>query len=63
MKDRIIKILLIVLIVVHAASPWIEFAKVGYDGWSELLYNIYQNGIIVVLSVALLRLYNFKDDE
>ncbi len=63
MKEKIIKILLVIFIVVHAAAPWVELASVGYDGWSELLYNIYQNGIIVVLSAALLRLYNSKDDD
>ncbi len=63
MKDKIIKILLVVFIIVHAAAPWVELASVGYDGWSSLLLNIYENGIIVVLSAAVLRLYNSKDED
>ncbi len=60
MKNKIFKILLIILIVVHAAAPFIELAIWGY-GWMELLSDIYSNGVIVVLSAAVLCLYNSKD--
>ena len=60
MKDRIVKILLIVIIILHAAAPFIELARVGYDSLSEMLWEVYDNGVVVALSAAVLRLYNSK---
>jgi len=60
MKDKIIKILLILLIIIHAAHPVAEAAIWGYS-MPEMLSDIYNNGVIVILSAAILRLYNFKN--
>lgn len=62
MKDKIIRILLIILIITHAAHPVLEAAIWGYD-IPELLSDIYNNGVIVILSAAILRLYNRKDKD
>ncbi len=62
MKNKIFKILLIVLIIVHVAAPFVELAVWGYD-WMEMLSDIYKNGVIVVLSAAVLCLYNSKDKD
>ena len=62
MKDKIIKILLIIVIIVHAAHPIFEAAIWGYD-MPDLLTDIYNNGVIVVLGIALFRLYNRKDAD
>ncbi len=61
MKDKILKILLITLIIVHVAHPILEAAIWGY-AIPELLSDIYNNGVIVILSAAVLRLYNSKDE-
>lgn len=63
MKDKIIKIILIALIVIHAAAPFVELAIVGYGSLSAILSDVYANGVIVFLSAAVLRLYNLKDEE
>ncbi len=62
MKNKIFKILLIILIIVHAGSPLLELAIWGYD-LHELLSDIYNNGVIVILSAAILRLFNSKDED
>jgi len=62
MKDKIIKILLILLIIIHAAHPVAEAAIWGYS-MPEMLSDIYNNGVIVILSAAILRLYNFKNKD
>nr|MBQ4318423.1 hypothetical protein [Clostridia bacterium] len=60
MKDKIIKILLIIIIIFHAAHPILEAAIWGYE-IPEMLSDIYNNGVIVILSAAILRLYNSKE--
>ncbi len=62
MKNKIFKILLIALIVISVAHPILEAAIWGYD-IPELLSDIYNNGVIVILSAAILRLYNSKDKD
>lgn len=62
MKDTVIKVLLIAFIVIHVAIPIFTAATVGY-AWSELGVDLYKNGVIIVLSAALLRLYNKKDRD
>ena len=62
MKNKIFKILLIILIIVHAVAPLMELAIWGYD-LPEMLSDIYNNGVIVILSAAVLHLYNFKDKD
>jgi len=62
MKDKLIKILLILVIIIHAASPIVELAVWGYDILA-LLKDIYSNGVIVILSAAVLRLYHSKNDS
>ena len=63
MKDTIIKILLVVLIIIHLLAPWVELADVGYEDLRSMLLSVYENGIVVVLSAAVLRLYNSKDED
>lgn len=58
MKRKVIKFLLIVLIVIHAAAPFWEFAVNGYEDLMAMLADVYDNGIIVLLSAAILNLYN-----
>ncbi len=62
MKNNIFKILLIILIVVHIAHPILRAAIWGYD-LPEMLSDIYNNVVIVILSAAVLRLYNSKDKD
>lgn len=62
MKDKILKTLLIILIIAHIAHPIAEAFLWGYD-IPELLSDIYNNGVIVILSAAILRLYNLKDKD
>ena len=63
MKNRIIKILLILFIIVHVASPLFEAAFYGYDDLAAILTDVYNNAVIVVLSAAVLRLYNSKGSD
>ncbi len=62
MKDKILKILLMILIISHAAHPILEAAIWGYS-IPELLSDIYSNGVIMILSAAVLRLYSYKDKD
>ncbi len=62
MRDKIFKILLVIFIIVHAAHPIVEAAIWGY-AIPELLSDIYNNGVIVILSAAILRLYKSKDED
>ena len=62
MKDKIIKIMLILLMVIHAAHPIAEALIWGYS-IPDLLSDVYRNGVIVILSAATLRLYNLKDKD
>ena len=56
MKDRIIRIFLVIFIIVHTALPFIKLAMFGYDDVIALLSEVYKNGIVVILSTAILRL-------
>ena len=60
MKDKIIKTLLIIIIIFHAAHLILEAAIWGYE-IPEMLSDIYNNGVIVILSAAILKLYNSKE--
>lgn len=62
MKNRIIRILLVLLIIIHIAAPILELAIWGY-GITELLSDLYNNAIIIILSIAVLRLYNSKGED
>lgn len=61
MKDRIIRIFLVIFIIVHTALPFIKLAMFGYDDVIALLSEVYKNGIVVILSTAILRLYVAKN--
>ena len=56
MENRIIKILLVLLIIIHIAAPILKLAIWGY-GVTELLSDLYSNAVIVILSIAVLNLY------
>ena len=62
MKNKILKILLILLITVHIVTPILKLAIWGYD-IPELLSDIYNNGVIVILSASVLHLYNSKNKD
>ena len=62
MKNRIIRILLVLLIIIHIAAPILELAIWGY-GITELLSDLYNNAVIIILSIAVLRLYNSKGED
>ncbi len=62
MKNKIFKILLILLIIVHIAAPILKLAIWGYD-IPEMLSDVYNNSVIVILSAAVLHLYNSKDKD
>lgn len=59
MKKTIYKVLLIVLIVIHVATPLVKLAAFGYEV-PELISDVYNNGVIIILSAAVLYLYNSK---
>ncbi len=62
MKNRIIRILLVLLIIIHIAAPILELAIWGY-GITELLSDLYNNAVIIILSIAVLFLYNSKGED
>lgn len=61
MKNKAIKILLILLIIVHTAAPFIELAINGYPSLMAMLAEMYDNGVIIILSAAVLNLYNSRN--
>jgi len=63
MKNKIITILLTAFMILHAAAPLAELAVNGYPDLISLLSDVYRNGVIVVLSAAVLRLYHHTDAE
>ena len=62
MKNRIIRILLVLLIIIHIAAPILKLAIWGY-GITELLSDLYNNAVIIILSIAVLFLYNSKGED
>lgn len=59
MKRTVYKVLLIVLIVIHVATPLVKLAAFGYEV-PELFSDVYNNGVIVILSAAVLYVINSK---
>lgn len=62
MKNRILKILLALIIIEHIATPILKLAIWGYN-MPELFSDLYHNCVIIFLSVAILRLYNSKNED
>ena len=61
MKSKILKILLVIFIIVHATAPLFTLGIYGYPDVPALLLDIYKNGVVVVLSAAIIMLINSKD--
>ena len=61
MKNKATKIFLILLIIVHTAAPFIELAINGYPSLMAMLVDVYDNGVIIILSAAVLNLYNSRN--
>ena len=61
MNNKATKILLILLIIIHTGVPFIELAINGYPSLMAMLADIYDNGVIIILSAAVLNLYNSRN--
>lgn len=61
MNNKATKILLILLIIVHTAAPFIELAINGYPNLMAMLAEMYDNEVIIILSAAALNLYNSRN--
>ncbi len=63
MKEKILKILLCALIAINVASPLFHYSVWGFNDLLEVLSALYESGVVVLLSAAVIYLLNKNKDK